>query len=115
MNKVHSKRLLNVAKALRESPRPMMFSMRRFVHSCGTPMCALGHYAQRLDLQRTFRLSNRCLMANGSVADFDGDEVKAHFGIKYDDAEKLFDAWGCNRAQTNIQAAEYIEDFVANH
>ena len=115
MNKVHSKRLLNVAKALRESPQPIMFSMRRFVQHCGTPMCALGHYACRLDLQRTFRIKNRCLTVDGDDIGFDSVKVETHFGISGRECEDLFDAIGCDNAQTNIQAAEYIEGFVANH
>lgn len=76
MNKVQTKRLLNVARALRESPAPKLFNMSKFVwgdnvgrwcsndptfalnekNFCGTPACALGHYGARKDLQKTFSI-----------------------------------------------------------
>src|SRR6187551_2522759 len=51
---VQYKRLMNVAKALRESPNAGRFDMGCYIHSgseeegeknwCGSPACALGHY-----------------------------------------------------------------------
>ncbi len=133
MNKTQVKRLLNVAKALRESERPEFFTMGRFgflpferiVNSCkavgtyapecGTPACALGHYAARKDLQKTFTLSgNRC---NAAKLAPDGSGrvgvAEKHFGISYREYLELFDSGGCGRAQTPKTAALYIERFVA--
>lgn len=132
MNKIQRKRLLNVARALRESPKPEDFTMVGYANLCGTPACALGHYAARTDLQKVFRL-----VVSVYVANYDGNrytnpplrlrarprvrdaigyahtEVLEHFGINVPAAEELFGSRGCNRAQTAIEAAEYIERFVA--
>jgi hypothetical protein len=54
-------RLLNVAKALRDAAEAKKFFCMRDIaivrDDCGTPACALGHYAARRDLQATFELS----------------------------------------------------------
>ena len=113
MKPIHRKRLLNVAKALRESANPKAFSMEFFawggrwiLHPCGTPACAVGHYAARRDLQRTFRITK-----NGSLPFADEDSY-SHFGIDGEEYDALFSAVGCGNAKTTTQAARYIERFV---
>lgn len=120
---MNTERLLNVAKALRESPKPDKFSMRDYANPiCGTPMCALGHYAARTDLQtfliidngrREHAFSTPMFYAdNGNKAWYDHSRVHQHFEIDEQDAEELFSADGCGNAKTPIEAAEYIERFV---
>jgi hypothetical protein len=111
---MNKERLLNVAKALRESPNPDLFTMARYGFDCGTPACALGHYAARPDLQDFFKLKQ-----NGMLVLTENDEVPygedemEHFGIDEKQAAELFGTEGCGNAQTPIEAAEYIEQFVA--
>lgn len=120
---MNKERLLKVAKALRESPKPKAFTMAQFGyyaasadHKCGTPACSIGHYAARRDLQRTLRLSRL-----GELTDNDGcsvwfsdDIVCEHFGIEHSQAVMLFDGYtGCGKATTAKQAAKFIERFVA--
>ncbi len=115
MNKLGKKRLLNVAKALRESPKPKEFSMNSYGHICGAPMCALGHYAYRRDLQRTFRLSPDGDFFNNVDEGFHswaGLGLYQHFYISENEAILLFDHDGCGNAKTNTQAAKFIEKFV---
>lgn len=121
MNKVQRKRLLNVARACRETKTPDLFTMRAFAHPCGTPACALGNYAARRDLQRSFYLVNRVqgsepywLQPAGTTytVGFDGQEVHEHFGIDYDESQELFGPNGCRSASTGNKAADYIERFV---
>lgn len=124
---MHKERLLNVAKALRESPNPAKFSMGDYASpDCGTPMCAIGHYAARQDLQsflvlnnkrRAHRFASPVFYAddpNKEVA-YDSARLRQHFGICTDDAEFLFGPEGCDHAQTPIEAAEYIEHFVSEN
>ena len=123
---MNKERLLNVAKACRESPRPDKFTMQAF-HLCGTPCCAFGHYAARRDLQQVFQLDTskdgRCGIGKirvgvwGATRDLKWvwDFYQSHFGITEDDAFLLFAAEGCGDARTPIEAAEYIERFVATH
>lgn len=108
--------VLNVARALRESPNPERFTMKFFGFGCGTPACALGHYAARRDLQDVLSLTptGGLGLADGTPA-FDGwDEpvVHEHFGLDYQDLRNLFSPWGCGGATTALEAAEYIEHFV---
>lgn len=108
-------RLLNVARALRESPNPDEFSMEHFGSSCGTPMCALGHYAARRDLQQEFLLSSSGALQTkyGKDVWFDDDQMVRHFGISEEMADRLFGAEGCGNAETALEAAEFVERFVA--
>jgi hypothetical protein len=123
MNKEY---LLNVAKALRESPYAAMFSMTDYANpACGTPMCALGHYAARQDLQSLLVLDNKRRASrydspvfyadSGKAVTYDSARLCEHFGISSDDADELFGPDGCDNAATPIEAANYIEHFVAEH
>lgn len=129
MEAIYKKRLLNVARALRESPKPKAFTMRFYVRGnegdcddtshnwCGTPACALGHYAARTDLQRLMRILNGEAVYRESINGYgicyaDACVVK-HFGIYWSEADRLFGPEGCGNAKTTKQAARYIERFVA--
>ena len=113
----HATRLLNVARALRESPAPERFYMGKYTHACGTPACAFGHYAARTDLQSLFRITDT---GEIQVKKSDGWEwpvtigvhTMTHFGIDRGEWGDLFSARGCANAKTPLQAARYIEDFV---
>lgn len=112
---VYRNRLLNVAKALRESRRPKRFDMSAYGRICGTPACALGHYAARRDLQRTFslRFFGSGLLINGEpTREYSHEVILAHFGLSAPEARELFSATGCQDAQTPAEAADYIERFV---
>jgi hypothetical protein len=108
-------RLLNVARCLRESPNPEQFTMDNYGADCGTPFCAIGHYAARSDLQDSFRLSEDGYLetARGAATFYDESVVLDHFGISMDHAERLFGPGGCGHAKTAEEAAQYIERFVA--
>lgn len=112
---IHAQRLLNVALALREVPDVKSFTMRRYMNECGTPACAIGHYAGRLDLQDLLCIRD----GNFSYVDpklgepdYDDPVVLDHFGIDEEEAEELFGGYGCGQARAPIEAAEYIEGFV---
>lgn len=126
MNKIQAQRLLNVASALREAPISRQFDMDTYVHDCGAPACALGHYAGRPDLQRllTLRITRHsygvgqyAMTYKGSAewADWGDIRVLEHFGLAGEEGQELFDAGGCGNAQTAIQAANYIENFLDEH
>lgn len=131
MEDIHALRLLNVARALEESQIPEAFCMgfygyatrdynahsRHDEHPCGTPGCALGHYAARRDLQQAFILGqhNDILRTDGTDyhAYYDGAYVLDHFGIDEQDARILFGENGCGDAQTAGEAARFIRAYVA--
>lgn len=115
---MNKERLLNVAKALRESPSPHMFTMVHYGHACGTPACALGHYAARTDLQDAFELTQSGFLVTTDAGDGRHRtlfKTLEHFGINNDQENNLFGLRGCAEARTPIEAAEYIERFVAEH
>ena len=85
LSKVHQKRLLYVARALREDPDPENFTMY------GETLC----------------------VGERSDSSYDSDRSLEHFGINHEEAEKLFGAQGCGGARTSKAAARYIERFVA--
>lgn len=118
---MNKKRLLLVAKALRESKPTNRFSMLIFGYDCGTPCCALGHYAFRKDLQTVFSL-NECGYlrlikgrADGVSGIYDYSILR-HFGITPEQSRELFQGGdGCGGAKTATKAAEYIEAFVERY
>lgn len=129
---MNTERLLNVARALRESPAPEKFTMGSYLHTCGTPACALGHYAARRDLQSIFKPFKGKWAGFVSLVepryeidpdgdnyfsahdvDYDEKEVLEHFEIDDEQARELFSGEGCGGARTAFEAAEYIENFVA--
>jgi hypothetical protein len=118
---LYRQRLLNVALALRESPAPDRFTMVMWGHPCGTPACALGHYACRPDLQDTFALFWQRpnpllgLLIQGKrfiTSEIVWGAIGEHFGITADEVTRLFGLLGCNGAKTPEAAIAYIEQFV---
>lgn len=103
---------------------------------CGTPGCAIGTYASRPDLQRLITVEFKTetvydektdthvevrdptlmFTSNGDRYGFDhtDEQVQEHFGITYDETDLLFDGDGCGNAQTALEAAAFIEKFVAS-
>jgi hypothetical protein len=142
---MNKERLLNVAKALRESPNPDHFDMRRYVNQCGTPACAFGHYAARDDLQDAFSINttqdpNRWphqgvyLRATAAEIHFGRPEVLSHFDLApwqlnelfgsaddyeedgdYDELSVPSYARLARTCKTPGEAADYIERFVAQN
>lgn len=125
---MNKERLLNVAKALRESPNPEQFTMDRVTNTCGTPGCAIGHYVARQDLQSEFLPippgdhymtdsggTGHVRLRDGSTIYFTSKKLLRHFDMENDEYEELFGGDGCNDAQTPNAAADYIERFVADH
>lgn len=112
-------RLLNVARALRESPKPNKFTMDMYARDCNTPACAWGHYCFRQDLQSEFQLSPATglpidIFTKNPVTLMDS-RMDEHFGLTSDQVIELFSVGGCGGAKTAIDAAEYIEEFVRRH
>lgn len=154
MNKIQAKRLLNVAQILREAnatSQKKLFTMEKFLYGeqsnifrlrddnsnpkycnieeefCGTPACALGHYAARPDRQRLLKIVFLKRHDGVRYADlaftndarqfsdvgFADKRFSDHFGLNYHEMEKLFGWGGCGGgATTPLRAAKYIERFV---
>lgn len=91
---------------------------RTIPHNCGTPSCALGHFALRGDLQRTFTLTSKGQLVlrkkKHRSLHADSEEIRDYFGLVDDDAELLFGSEGCNKATTPTEAADFIEAWIKN-
>ena len=141
MNEMQASRLIHVADALRDAhadkwnfnmdtygyDKAMSSGLRdlrgipksqhdwAIEHNCGTPACAIGHYAVRDDLQEAFSLDtkgNLLSTETGFQIAHDQQVVMNHFGCSYDEISSLFDGDGCGSAATALEAAVYIERFV---
>jgi len=123
LRNVYKQRLLNVAKALRESPAPDQFRMDDVINDCGTPACAFGHYACRADLQSAYcpqvihfdrgDVWHVVLSGTSTHVSYTGQHVREHFGLDRSEVTELFEGDGCGMANTANEAANYIEQFVA--
>jgi hypothetical protein len=133
------KRLRNVVVALRDAADDKLlrelFTMKRYgwgsenfdsddperkyidVHKCGTPACAIGHFAARRDLQSFLTLNAKSgdlefIRNNPSGgACHTAERTRKYFGLTESEAEDLFDDHGCGGAETPRMAALFIERF----
>lgn len=117
--KVRLDRLRKVVRALREVPpeQKSEFTMVHYVHDCGTPACALGHFAARRDLQRVFKIFPNRSPSRKAEARYRGNDWDLlssgdYFGLERAQMNELFGPAGCDDAETPLQAARYIERFI---
>lgn len=86
------------------------YAQTRFVHPCGTPACALGHWVAHKYPKKVNHLKDARQLGTIIV-----DICEKDFGIAqwaYSTWLKLFGPDGCKGAKTSIQAAAYIREFV---
>lgn len=123
---VGADRLLEMADVLDAAhKRQTRFSMARFFfddgevddNQCGTPACALGHYAaatpERWGMHKSAtdgRLYPR-LKGHAWTATV-WDHTTIDFGLTEQESSELFDGQGCGRATSPKEAATYIRNFV---
>jgi hypothetical protein len=111
---VYRARMLNVVRALQESPNPKSFTMGRWGTTCNTPACAMGHYAAREDLQDDFSLENGEIVDRHTRKSVCGDDtIDTHFNLTPRERFKLFSTSGCGHARTPQEAIAYILEVVA--
>lgn len=106
--------ILDTADALHKKRHEPGYAQTRFAHPCGTPACALGHWAaanpRRWMISAGSPLGSvrlrGCYMLNEIAAGMD------EFAIDMEQYYDLFGGWGCGGAQTGKQAARFIRQFV---
>jgi len=123
---MNKQRLQNVVRAVREG-RNEDFNMSIYANHCGTPACALGHYAARGDLQEVFSLSSvngdsfKIPVYNNTFTSIHTPFTVAaeHFDITIAETVELFSSSGCGKIGrepiTAKQAIAYIENFITKH
>jgi|SRR5882724_1156057 len=105
---IYKQRLLNTARAVRESPAPRRFHMGDYLHPDGVPSCVIGHYCARSDLQNIWRIMGGHIIPIVPYYTI----LHEHLGITSEENGSLFGASGCGNAKTVEEAARYIEAFV---
>lgn len=108
--------ILDKADALHREHEEPAYSQRIYYHRCGTPACALGHWAAAhpdtwvtwhedpLSGYPTMRFNNQSSCSRRVMLEFDLEE---------DESDELFNSDGCGNAKTAADAAAYIRAFVA--
>lgn len=83
-----------------------------YTHPCGTPACALGHWAVANPDRWSFACGTPYLILSASGV---SRCAQSEFGLSWHESEEIFGSEGCDFAETAKQAADYIRDFVARH
>lgn len=134
---MNEERLMNVARAARDVHELEAHFDMHTVHRCGTPACVLGHYVARRDLQEFFQLpiaGSEWIRPTRKEWDWHWLETNSiatgvwgatrilygwmslvahHFDITRVQADLLFSMNGCGGAKTALEAAVFIENFIA--
>lgn len=123
MTPIGKKRLLKLAEILdtadaehRKKGEPT-YNQDQLIHPCGTPACALGHwaeYSRRLKIVPA-NCGSRYVVEFKDSATFRPtiDQIAYdEFGLSATHADELFGFVGCGGAKTAKQAARYIRSFV---
>lgn len=105
--------ILSKADATHKKKSEPNYDQQFYAHECGTPACALGHWATAnrrwvwLGLKYDLfpRLRNN---SHGSTT----EDAMEEFHLTEDEADELFEVDGCGNAQTAKEAARYIRAFV---
>jgi hypothetical protein len=117
---INKQRLEKLIVAL-EGVKPKDFDMNNYVHTCGTPSCALGYFASRVDLQRKFVLAKNeqgymtCQLRvqdHDYPVDYEDAQVLGYFGINREQAEYLFGGGYPNDGKTPAQMRRKIRKFI---
>lgn len=112
LSKRGAKRLLNVVRALLDSPNPDKLPHEIYGHLDQAPPGALWHYVSRKDLQKTFRCdSNGWMIVLKTETLITRDFLEKHFSLANFEAINIFTVAGC-RVRTANEIAKYIYDFV---
>jgi hypothetical protein len=88
------------------------YSQRRFLHHCGTPSCALGHWAAAHPERWTMMTGIPGRWMPFNQIDPALTAGMHEFCITGGEWEELFEGIGCGGAKTAKQAAAYIREFV---
>jgi hypothetical protein len=109
--------ILDVADAEHRKNNEPAYDQCSVGHPCGTPACALGHWAAANP--RRFIWNPRAEEEGGSVISYKPDPSAGfyemgsrEFDLTSEQSTELFDGDGCGDARTGKAAARYIRKFV---
>lgn len=110
--------ILDKADALHKKRMEPSYRQLYYSHPCGTPACALGHWAannpRRWEMRGRYPGSELVpFLGKGHNAIYGNESAEIEFSLDSIDAYDLFGMSGCDSAKTAKQAAAYIRKFVA--
>lgn len=85
-----------------------------YVHPCGTPGCALGHWAVAHPDRWVVNPSQERVVSRNISGISPFSSAVIEFGITFHEAEELFGGGGCDHAETAKEAAAYVRVFIAD-
>ncbi len=103
--------ILDVADRQHRANNEPRYKQGIFVHGCGTPACALGHWAFNNQSRWKFDDGTYPMLRNCDYG-WCGDGAVKEFGITHAEVCEIFGSDGCDGAKTAKQAAKYIRKFV---
>lgn len=86
----------------------------KFAHECGTPACALGHWAFNNRKRWTWKNTDSGVICRRKNSPGTGLFESAEFDLNVYQANELFGNSGCGEAKHAQDAATYIREFVKN-
>lgn len=101
--------ILDSADAIHLERGERAYDQEVFTHPCGTPACALGHWAAAHPESWVFH----CGVPVGLTTGSRWNQAAMDFFVDEEEYEELFGAFGCGFAQTSKDAASYIREFVS--
>jgi hypothetical protein len=102
--------ILHVADEKHKKKGEQTYDQAMFMHICGAPACALGHWA--VANPRRWSLIFGGLPRLILDGEYPLRDAMKEFCISEDEYDELFLGAGCGNAQTAKQAAAYIRRFV---
>lgn len=129
MTMINIERLRQLAQILdradqqcKEHRKPA-YNQKRYLHRCGTPACALGHWAAAhpdrwdvfIDGGPTLKKLDPDNITSGLIAFITVEHAAYEFGLTVPQARELFGSHGCGNAKTSQEAAAYIRAFIDCH
>jgi hypothetical protein len=118
LTKLGARRLLKLAKildtadALHKRRKEPTYNQFQMVHSCGTPACALGHYAAATKARFKIDRLSETVFYKGNSLYHEAQVAIDEFGVSRGEGYALFSFEGMGGAKTAKQAAKYIRSFV---
>ena len=101
--------ILQVADEVHVHRREPTYDQQKYTHACGTPACALGHWAAANPESWVFECGVPVGRTNGSR----WNQAAIDFHLSSQEYEELFGPFGCGLPKTAKSAASYIREFVA--
>lgn len=111
--------ILDQADEIHDQKHEPLYLQSFYRHSCGTPACALGHWAAAHPERWAFVNDVPWLIdVQPYQNSFHKIELRGHnaaaieFGLKPWQSRLLFGEFGCGNARSSQEAAAYIREFV---